>query len=361
MSGRAVPIVLTGIAAGLVLGIAATALADRTYRATAILQASPAPDPRVLEPGSRPLAAEVLAETYADLLSAPGFLAQVAPLVDAPAGDLEDRVGARRPEGSALVELTADAPSRASAEELAAGVADAFLSLVRQLERQRAESVRAELGRRTDELTQRISRLRRRGAAETDERVVALRGRRSAVDVQLAAQAASGSSLSFVAGPAGSSERVRPQLVQNVLGGVVLGLVGALGAAFLPWRRAKAELRAEAAPEAVEVPAAAEEELAAEPPTPPSVSILVPSPGAVVRGRTALLARASDSAMIRFLVSDGSPAWTAIAEAPPGRAGAEWDTAALPDGRYWLSAVATNGAGLSAATDPIPVAVQNGP
>jgi capsular polysaccharide biosynthesis protein len=359
---RRLPIALTGLAAGLVLGVVVTALADPAYRATTVLQASPSPDPRLVSADARPRAAEVLAAGYAELVSSASFRAQVAPGLGL--GDLDDRVRARRPEGSALVEVTADGPTRTAAEALAAGVTNAFLALVRQLEGQRSEAVRAELQRRADELTARIAAFRRRGAAESDERVVALRARRRAVDAQLADAAASGPSITLVAGPAGTAERVRPNLAENVLAGVALGLVAGAGAALLPWRRRRPKLIPEPEPEAepeerAELPVPAEVE---EPePIPPSVTLVLPVAGTVLEGAAALVARAPDAAAVRFLVSNGSAEWTPIAEASPGTGGAEWDTYLVPDGRYWLSAVATNGAGVSAATDPVPVQVRNGP
>ena len=59
-------------------------------------------------------------------------------------------------------------------------------------------------------------------------------------------------------------------------------------------------------------------------------------------------------------MSDGGADWHQVAAAPPRLAVAHWDTTTTADGGYWLSAIATNGAGLEASAEPTPVVVANG-
>jgi ABC-type sugar transport system ATPase subunit len=85
---------------------------------------------------------------------------------------------------------------------------------------------------------------------------------------------------------------------------------------------------------------------------PPSVTLVAPRRRAVVRGSVSLVAETSTGAAVRYFVSDGSADWQPL----PGDL---WDTTLVADGVYWLSAIATNGAGHSAASDPLPVLVAN--
>jgi hypothetical protein len=84
------------------------------------------------------------------------------------------------------------------------------------------------------------------------------------------------------------------------------------------------------------------------------VRIVAPERGARVTGVVPLRADARDDesgvAAVRFLVSTGTADWALLD-------GADWDTAGIPEGRYWLSAVATDRAGNSASSEPLPVNV----
>ncbi|MGH3102743.1 MAG: Ig-like domain-containing protein [Gaiellaceae bacterium] len=407
-TARQLAFLAAGVAAGVALALVVTALTDELYRATALLQVSAAVDPRATDPEAKVVAAEVLAETYADMLSERSFVAGIAPQVAAGrlgADTLDERVDANHPDGSALVKLTADAPTPAAATALATDVAGAFVALVQQLARQRTTQVEDELRRRIEEL---------RG----DPRAA---GEVAALNAELARTAAAGvgqaTSVTVAAPPAASDDPEQPNPLQNLAGGVLLGLVLGLGAGLLRAPAARPELEPE--PAAVEPPqrpvqlldppanavlagaiplraspagaafeysadgaawqpvegdvwdttevadgrylvraTALDGEVGDPSPvgvdnTPPAVKLVSPEHGATLVGAIRLQAEAADEgsgvASVTFHLSTGEASWREIP--------AEWDTTDVPDGAYWLSAVATDRAGNQAATAPRPVRV----
>jgi hypothetical protein len=332
--------------------VAVTAIAGETYRATAVLQVERAVDPRLPGVAQRPVEAQALAESYAELLTARGFLRQVRARLPGRPDELAEHVEAERPDGTSMIRLTAEASGRRAAERLADGVAGAFVSLVEQLERQRTARAEAALRRHVTETDESLRRLRAGGAGERDERVVRLREERSAFADRLADLVAAPASVAVAARSAGSAEPTRADLVENILGGLLLSAVIVVGLFVVPARPAPAaavepeplaEPPVEPRPEPPPLPA----------PAPPVVAVVEPAAGAVVRGRVPLVAEASVGAAVRFLASDGGPDWHPIPDE-------EWDTTALVDGQHWLTAVATNGAGLSTASEPRAVWVANG-
>jgi hypothetical protein len=88
---------------------------------------------------------------------------------------------------------------------------------------------------------------------------------------------------------------------------------------------------------------------------PPAVALVAPAEGARVSGVVRLEAEAADEgsgvASVAYHLSAGGPDWTEIPQ--------DWDTTGLGAGTYWLSAVATDRAGLAAATPPRAVVVDN--
>jgi capsular polysaccharide biosynthesis protein len=356
LAGR-VPLVLAGLASGVVLGVVVNALAADAYRATALIQVASAADPRQPSPDVAPVAADVLAESYARLVDSRAFMAQLAPRVAAgelDAEGLDARVEASRPERSSLVEVAATRSSRSDAERLAGEVANAFVTLVHQLEEQRAVRLESALRSRLQELQGTMRRTRDETRLET------LRSERRALTDRLAAAVVvpgDTTSVLHVVGPGGSAEQVRPSLLRNLLGGALLGLVVGLAGAWFAERRPLA---------AIEPARPVEPELVPEPvpapePVAPTVALAEPSPGAVLRGAAWLAATVSpDVERVRFLLSDGGPDWHLVVDAPPRLAVAAWNTRTTPDGSYWLTALATNGAGLTASAEPTPVVVANG-
>jgi capsular polysaccharide biosynthesis protein len=303
---------------GIVVAILLTALGDDTYEAQALVAVQgPSPDER------RTASAVVQAETYAQIVDSDGFLEQArAQLAGGrlESRELADRVDARRRPGAALVEITAEGPTPADARGLATDVAGALVSFVQDQARQRATQIE-------DELRQQLA------DADEDER--------AALEAELARQTSSaaeaGTGVVIAARPVEPEDPVRKPWGRNLLLGLLFGTaVGlVLPLVRLPRRQPKA------APAPADV-------------TPPEVRIVAPERGARLNGVIALRADARDDesgvAAVCFLVSTGTPDWALLD-------GSQWDTAGIPEGRYWLSAVATDRAGNSAASEPLPVTV----
>lgn len=372
-------VLLAAGAAGLLVGIVVALASQDVYRATALLVVrTPTPSTE----GEEPPPAQVVAATYAELVASRSFLEQIRPQVAGgrlSADDLSERVDATRPAGTALVRLTAEGPTREEARGLATDVAGAFVASVQQQASQRAAQVEDELRRRLE------------GASEQE---------RAALQAELAAQAAraveSGTSAALPAPPAAEPDPVGPSVWLGALAGLLVGLAAGAAAMLVPRRRPKPRLVEPAAgsvltgvvrlrsdPEdarfehsrdgATWSTATADWDTAALPegryllrveggaPVPvqvdnaaPAVTLASPAAGARVSGVVRLSADARDEGSgvrdVRFLVSDGSPEWQPLGAD-------EWDTTGLGPGTYWLSAVATDRAGHSAASDPQAVVV----
>jgi capsular polysaccharide biosynthesis protein len=354
-------IVLVGALAGLALGLVGTVLSDDVYRAKALLEISAAPDPGAPPRRASRLPAVVLAETYARMLDDDTFLAGIVPQVAAgrfTADELAERVRAEHPDDSALVEVTAEGATRQEAQAIASDVVTAFNALVQQLARQRTQQLE-------DDLRRRINALAPRRTAE-----------RAALAAQLARVATQGveqaTSVRVAAAPYAPPGRVRPDLLQNLAGGLLLGLVVGLGATLLR-RRAPAEVvpvPVEAEPAPLPEPVAEPEplpELEPEPvlvdETPPRVALEGPAPESTVAGAVTLRLEGWDEesgvAELELLLSDGGAEWRPLASFEAAVAETEWDSTSVPDGVYWLSAVARDRAGHAAASAPLPLLVAN--
>jgi capsular polysaccharide biosynthesis protein len=320
---RELAIVLAGAVLGLGAGLLLTLLTPKVYRATAVLQVSAAADPR--QPSGRRVAAEVLAESYAELLRSPSFLAGLAPRLAGgryDADELAGRVDATHDEGSALVEVSAEGSSRREAQEIAAGVGGALVTLVRQLARQRAEQVRGEL-----------TRMLRRAPTAAARRALAARLARTA-----ATRVEQADSVRVATAAYAPADPIRPDALLNLAGGLLLGLVAGLATTLL--RRDRDV-------------------------TPPRVVLEGPQAGTTVTGLAAFRLRAWDDesgvAAVELLVSNGDAAWRAVARVESAAGDAEWDTTNVDDGEWWVTAVAHDRAGHRAATNPLPLVVRNDP
>ena len=328
---RAVGIVLAAAAAGLGLGVALTLLTPETYRATTVLRVSGAADPRLPASQQRHLPADVLAESYAELLREQAFLAGLAPRVARgrlDADELAARVDASHEDGSAVVEVTAEAGSREEARAIATRVAGALVALVRQLARQVADQRRAALTRRLAQAPA------GRGGAAVRRALADELARAASRRVEQA------ESVRVVAAAYAPPDPVRPDPVQNVAGGLLLGLVAGLGTTLLG-RRTRT------------VPSA------------PRVALLGPPRDSTVAGAAAFRIRTwpgdAGAASLELLVSDGGPDWRTIARLDAAAAEVEWDTTGVDDGAWWVTAVVRDRDGRAAAAEPLPLLVRNGP
>jgi Bacterial Ig domain len=98
--------------------------------------------------------------------------------------------------------------------------------------------------------------------------------------------------------------------------------------------------------------------------TAPVVLVAKPQPGDVVHGGTFLDAAASDPfgvSAVRFFAREGSGTSFFIASAMRSEVGwlARWHTEGLPDGTYWVQAVATSPGGLRTRSSWVPVRLRN--
>ena len=92
--------------------------------------------------------------------------------------------------------------------------------------------------------------------------------------------------------------------------------------------------------------------------TPPTVSIINPTPGQIVAGKITVAANASDNvavASVQFLL-DGKPLGSAVTVSPYT---ASWDTTTATAGTHTLSAVATDPSGNAGTAANVTVTVQN--
>ena len=100
--------------------------------------------------------------------------------------------------------------------------------------------------------------------------------------------------------------------------------------------------------------------------TPPATTVLVPSSGATLSGHQALDASAAGSgkvpiSRVEFHLTGGALNNTLVATAGPTLYGwlAAWDSTSVPNGSYSLVSVATDAAGNTGTSSPVPVTVAN--
>jgi hypothetical protein len=380
------------LAAGVAIALVLFALAGRDWQATALVEA-------------RGADAERAAQTAAELVDAEAFLARVQPQVLAgrlSADELADRVDARVPDGTSLVEIRATASEPEDASALARDLAGSLVASSQARARQDAELVEAELRTRIAQLEGELA------AAPEGPEADRLARARAALERQAALAAASAAERALVvaASPADADE-TGPSLWHALVAGLLLGLVLAAGALLLGDPRPRAAppvarpsprlvepapgavvsglvtLRAEPEAEAFEASADGAVWTPVDPEwdtsglpdgrravrprggppvtvvvdnVPPSVVVVEPTANAEVAGLVHLVADARDDgsgiASVSFLLSDGSPEWRAV-EAENGW----WETDGLAPGTYWLCAAATDRAGHRAASELVPVRV----
>ncbi|MEX2210184.1 MAG: hypothetical protein WD689_00270 [Gaiellaceae bacterium] len=384
-----------GAAAGAALGLTR----GGHYEASSLLE--------VLPPAAGEKAADVQAATYAAYVVERGFLEQVRAQVaggQLTVDELADRVRAEHDEGTALVEIVGEGETEAEARGLAAELAAALIGTVQQAARSRALQVQDGLRRGIDELDAQLE------GEDDPARLASLRAQRAELARRLAEVTAegveAGNRLRLVATPAAEAEHVSPRAWLWVLLGGAVGLLAGTGLAALrrvrvPRPRLPAprlpERAARPAPAALVEPAPdavvrGEVQARTEPPgaevlwsrngrrwrplsgllpdgtyllrargsgetvpvvvdnEPPEVQLGAPS---LREGVVHLSAEAADAGSgveaVTFMVSDGTPQWTAVPSV--------WTPPA--PGVYWFCAVAADRAGNRASSPLVPLRIES--
>jgi capsular exopolysaccharide synthesis family protein len=249
-------IVLAAIVVGVALAVFITKRTPKVYDANAIVQvnagATSAPGQGL---NDVQLANQVLASTYATLMSNKSFLEQVKGQVlggKLSAGELQGRTSAAAIPNTALVSLTAEGPTPNEAQRLANDLSRAFVSAIRTEAQQRSAQQQQQLQQRIKSITTQISRSK--SAADID----ALRGARSQLQAQLADVVATGiqqgESASVPSPPTASSVPVKPRPLVNLIAGFMLGLLAGIGLAWLRMRLDRGLHSAAEAEELLDVP-----------------------------------------------------------------------------------------------------------
>jgi capsular exopolysaccharide synthesis family protein len=262
-------LVAAGLVAGIAVAVAITKLSTRVYESSVIVQVQSDASSRSADVLGLQQASQGLATTYATLMGSRSFLARIRPQVEGgrySTDELASRVGAgaisQSSQSTNLIELTAQGPSPRSAQALADGVAQAFVSTVEHDAAARAEQQQTELQSRIGALTGQINRLLARTRPSRlptiAEQLASLRAARGAVTTEMATAIANGvarqGSVAIV-GPSTEPEApIKPRPLLNGLVGVALGLM--LGVC-LAWIRSLLDRhlhRSEEVPELVELP-----------------------------------------------------------------------------------------------------------
>ena len=245
-------IVLGCVLVGVALAIFVTKRTAKVYEANAVVQVNAG---STSAPGQGlndvQLANQVLASTYATLISTKSFLEEVKPDVmggTLSASELQSRTSAAAIPNTALMSLNAQGPTPADAQRLASDLSTAFVKAIRRDAQRRSAQQQAQLQQRIAALTSQISHAHNQGDID------ALRGARTQLQAQLADVVASGiqqgESASVPAPPIASSAPVSPRPVTNVAAGFLLGLLAGVG---LAWLRTRLDRGLHSAPEAEEM------------------------------------------------------------------------------------------------------------
>lgn len=229
-------LVAFSVAATIAVALLATALQDKVYGATAILQVS---SPNLEPTQSAELANQGLARNYAAVLVSDSFLQRIRGRVadgTLSVDELSARLDAAPIEETALIRLEARGSGRRAAERLAEDVAEAFLTGLQRDATRRVTRQQREIERLSDRLTEQMETL---DPTNPDQRarLEQLRASRDALSAQAATLTgngvAQGASASLSARPSASADPVRPRPALNLAAGLVLGLLLGAGLAAL--------------------------------------------------------------------------------------------------------------------------------
>jgi Mrp family chromosome partitioning ATPase len=230
-------VILVTVVVMLVLAVAYTVTASKTYQATADLQVSLTTS----TPGTSDVTAanQALAQNYATLLVSPGFLNQIRHQVDGgklSVPDLQSRLTASVLAQSALVELESTGPSPQAAQSVGQQVISAFIANVESTATQRTSVLQSQVQASITKLTTQINALR--GVTASASQLSSLTASRQALIQQNATLVANGlaqgTSVTEPATPVAASSPVSPKKSLNLVAGLLLGLL--LGVA-VAWAR----------------------------------------------------------------------------------------------------------------------------
>jgi capsular exopolysaccharide synthesis family protein len=240
-------LIALAVAVGVGLAILATRLSTKVYEATTLIQVrSAAPVTRSTDPFAVQQASQGLATTYATVLNSKGFMTRIAPTIAGgtlTGSQLASRVDARaittgNDVTTDLIEVHARAHTPENAVTLARAVASEFVRSVRADAAARSADQQRQIRAQIASLSSQIRALRgRRPNGAVTEELASLRGARSALTGQLAALVTNGieegASVGVVTPATSSTRPVRPRPVLNIVAGVLLGLLGGAGLAWL--------------------------------------------------------------------------------------------------------------------------------
>ena len=245
-------IVLACTVVGIALAVLFTLRASKVYEASAVIQVnSGAITSANTGVNDIQQANQVVASTYAALLSSKSFLQEVRGRVlggSLSASAIQSRTSASTTPNTSLVTLTAHGPSPANARALAADLANAFVGTLAAQARDRSQQQQAQLQARITRLSRQISRT----ASPVD--AGALREARSQLQAQLAAVVSQGiqqgASATVFGDVTGSSAAISPRPTVNVAAGLLLGLLVGIG---LAWARLRLDRGLHSSVEAEEI------------------------------------------------------------------------------------------------------------
>jgi capsular exopolysaccharide synthesis family protein len=234
------------IAAAVIVGalgaVLITKSSSKVYAASVVIQVNAAATSAGNQsPADVQAANQVLAQTYATLIGDRSLLQAIRPSVEKGAfttTELQSRVSASAVTNTALVDMSAQGPSTSAAQDLANGVANAFVTYIQTGARSSSDSEQGKLRQQMSAVSRQIAGLER-GAqnATKTEQLNSLRDARTALQAQLANLIASsieqGGSVRVVAPATGSSAPISPRPTLDLLAGILLGLLVGVAIAWL--------------------------------------------------------------------------------------------------------------------------------
>lgn len=231
-------IILVAVIVGAVLAVAITHRTARVYQATGMIQVNSGTATGTNQsPSDVQIANQILASTYATELGDSSFLDSVRGRVlggKLTTGELLSRISVVAVPGTAVLKVTADGPSPASAQRLAGDVSVAFVNSVHRHAVDSSQEQQRGLTAKIAAVTAQI------GRTSSPSELDSLRGARSSLQQQLANVIASGiqqgQSVSIPSPPTAGATPISPRPTLNLIAGILLGLIVGIA---LSWARVR--------------------------------------------------------------------------------------------------------------------------